>query len=285
MKYQLGLYEKALPIDLRWEEKFNIAKSAGYDFLEISIDETDQKLGRLDWSQEEINSLISVMEKTNFHIRSMCLSGHRKYPLGSLDEETRAKSIIIAEKAINLAEKLGVRIIQLAGYDVYYENGNAETKKLFEDNLKKIVEIASAKGMLLGFETMETEFMDTVSKAMEYVDEINSPYLGVYPDCGNLNNAAIKYNKDILEDIDTGRGKIFAFHIKETVPGKYRNMHFGDGNVDFEKIFKKLHELKVNRFVTEFWYLGEDNYIEIINEQCKFAKNILGKYYNRRDYA
>ncbi|MFM1572211.1 L-ribulose-5-phosphate 3-epimerase [Helcococcus ovis] len=280
MKYQLGLYEKALPSNLTWEEKFNIAKSAGYDFLEISIDETDEKLSRLDWTKEEINSLISIMQKTDFPIRSMCLSGHRKYPLGSLNEQTRLRSIMIAEKAINLADKLGIRIIQLAGYDVYYEKSNDETKKLFEVNLRKMVEMASAKGILLGFETMETEFMDTVSKAMEYVEKINSPYLGVYPDCGNLNNVAIKYDRDILDDIDAGVGKILAFHIKETVPGKYRDMHFGEGDVDFDKICKKLYELKINRFVTEFWHLGEDNYIEIVNEQCKFAKNVLAKYYN-----
>ena len=43
----------------------------------------------------------------------------------------------------------------------------------------------------LGFETMETPFMDTVEKSMEYVNKINSPYLGVYPDIGNLKNASL----------------------------------------------------------------------------------------------
>ncbi len=43
----------------------------------------------------------------------------------------------IMEKALQLAEDLGVRIIQLAGYDVYYEEGNEQTKKLFSENLKK----------------------------------------------------------------------------------------------------------------------------------------------------
>lgn len=31
----------------------------------------------------------------------------------------------------------------------------------------------------LGFETMETPFMDTVEKAMHYVKLVDSPYLGV----------------------------------------------------------------------------------------------------------
>ena len=41
--YTLGLYEKAMPGSLTWKEKLLAAKSAGYDFVEISIDETDEK--------------------------------------------------------------------------------------------------------------------------------------------------------------------------------------------------------------------------------------------------
>ena len=49
--YTLGLYEKALPIDLSWEEKLKVAKESGYDFLEMSIDETEEKMARLDMSE------------------------------------------------------------------------------------------------------------------------------------------------------------------------------------------------------------------------------------------
>ena len=44
--YTLGLYEKAMPKDLSWKEKMLAAKGAGFDFIEISIDETDEKLAR-----------------------------------------------------------------------------------------------------------------------------------------------------------------------------------------------------------------------------------------------
>ena len=77
------------------------------------------------------------MSETGVPIRTMCLSGHRKYPLGSNDPETCARGMEIMEKAIRLAEDLGIRIIQLAGYDVYYEEGSEETRERFEENLKK----------------------------------------------------------------------------------------------------------------------------------------------------
>lgn len=279
MKYSLGIYEKAIPDELSFLEKLKIAKESGYDFLEISIDESDVRLNRLDWTKEERLSLIKDMYQVGLPIRSMCLSGHRKYPLGSKDEKIRNKSLEIAKKSIDLADDLGIRIIQLAGYDVYYDKGDEETKKLFEEGLKTVVEMASKKGVILGFETMETEFMDTVEKSMKYVKNIDSPYLGVYPDCGNLNNAAIKYKHSILDDIKSGNGKIFAMHLKETEPGKYRNMHFGEGLVNFEEIIKLAKEMKINRFVTEFWHLGQEDYESIIKSQCLFARNSLDKVY------
>ena len=87
--------------------------------------------------------------------------------------------------------------------------------------------MAAKQGVLLGFETMETPFMDTVEKAMAYVKDVDQAYLGVYPDIGNLKNASLLYNVDVNEDIMTGKGHIFATHLKETVPGKYREIPFG----------------------------------------------------------
>ncbi len=80
------------------------------------------------------------------------------------------------EKAIQLADDLGVRIIQLAGYDVYYDESTPETVARVGENLKKCTWMAAKAGVLMGFETMETEFMNTCGKSMNYVKQINSVY-------------------------------------------------------------------------------------------------------------
>jgi L-ribulose-5-phosphate 3-epimerase len=149
-KYQLGLYEKAMPSSWSWIEKLTAAKVSGFDFLEISIDETDEKLSRLN-NQAEIDDIKQAMNVSEFPIRTMCLSGHRKYPLGSNNEQTVARSLQIMEHAIDMADQLGIRIIQLAGYDVYYEKGSEVTKERFARNLRLAVEMASKKSVILGF--------------------------------------------------------------------------------------------------------------------------------------
>jgi len=254
----LGLYEKSMPETLTWKEKLQEAKNANFDFVEMSIDETDTKLARLEMTKDERQQLCEAMKNVGIPIRTICLSGHRKYPLGSSDPETRARSLTIMEKAIDLACDLGVRIIQLAGYDVYYEEASAETRARFEENLAKCTLMAAKKGVLLGFETMETEFMNTVEKAMQYVNKINSPYLHVYPDAGNLTNAAVMYQTDLFDDIKSGAGHIVACHLKETIPGKFREIPFGTGHVDFKAIVSAMWTLGVRTYVAEFWYTGSE---------------------------
>lgn len=274
-RYELGLYEKAMPGDLSWEEKLLLTKKSGFDYLEMSVDESEEKLARLDWTEKERIQVIEAMIKTGVPIRSMCLSGHRRYPLGSRREEEQRRSLEIMEKAIDLACDLGIRIIQLAGYDVYYEAGDDTTRKNFEKNLKISVEMAARKGVVLGFETMETPFMDTVEKAMKYVRQIDNAYLGIYPDIGNLKNASLLYGNSVRDDLKKGQGHIFAAHLKETVPGKYREIPFGSGHTEFKENIRSLYEMGVYRFVGEFWYTGNPGWKEDLRQACRFLRDKL----------
>ena len=274
-KRPLGIYEKALPNDFTWLEKMQAAKQAGFDYIEISIDESDERLARLDWSDEQIEEIRSYMKETGIIIPSMCLSGHRRFPFGSKNKETRDKAFEIMEKGIILAQKLGVRLIQLATYDVYYEEGDFQTRDYFKMNLKEAAIMAAKQGVLLGFETMETPFMDTVEKAMAYVKDVDQAYLGVYPDIGNLKNASLLYNVDVNEDIMTGKGHIFATHLKETVPGKYREIPFGTGHTEFVRNIKTLKRLGVRMFVGEFWYVGNDDWKQVIIDANDFLRDKL----------
>ena len=274
-KYVLGLYEKSMPDSLSIRDKLRETKKGGYDFLELSIDETDKKLGRLNWSARERSEVIRAMEQTGIPIRSLCLSGHRKYPLGHPNPSIRSRSMEIMEKAIGLACDLGVRIIQLAGYDVYYEEGSVITRKLFAQNLRRAVEMAAKEGVILAFETMETDFMNTVTKAMRWVEVINSPYLQVYPDAGNITNAATVEGKDVRDDLQVGKGHIAALHLKESKPGVFRDVPYGEGHVDFLKIMVCAWNLGVRRYLAEFWYDGTENWRGIIQNNHVLLTNYI----------
>ena len=275
MGYHLGLYEKSMPNDLTIKRKLSEAAAAGYDYLEVSIDETDSKLARLNWSKNEILSLYQAQQETGVPIKSICLSGHRRFPLGSLDESIRKHSFDIMVKAVRLASELGVRIIQIAGYDVYYEQSSEDTKRYFEVNLANSVEVAAREGVILAFETMETPFMDTVKKAMYWVELINSPYLQIYPDIGNIVNSAQLYGTDPVADLHCGAGHLAAIHLKETTPGVYREVPYGSGHVNFKTMARESRKLGVGLFVGEFWHIAGEDWQKTLRQNTLFLREAL----------
>lgn len=254
--YRLGLYEKSMPDSLSIKEKLIETKKTGFDYMELSIDESDKKLARLNWTSDEAKQLVNVVYEIGVPIHSICLSGHRRYPLGHPDADVRRQSLDIMEKAIILASRLSIRLIQIAGYDVYYEPSDDNTRQWFDINLEKAVLFAARHGVTLAFETMETPFMNTVAKAMGEVRRIDNPWLQIYPDIGNLTCAAKAQGGSVEADMELGSGHLSAVHLKETRPGEFREVPFGCGHVDFVGCARTAMRLGVRAFVGEFWYTG-----------------------------
>lgn len=269
--YALGLYEKAMPEELSWREKLRAAKEAGYDYVELSIDATEEKIRRLDMPKEERLALVEAMYEAGIPIRTMCVSALTKYSMGNDKPEYVKRGMEILEKSIQFADDIGVRVVMIPGYDVYYEPSTLETKRLYLENLKKGAEMAEKAGVILGLETMENEFMNTVEKAMKYVTLCGSNYLKIYPDLGNMTNAAVQYQSDVLEDMELGRGNITSLHLKETLPGRYREVPYGTGHVDFAAAIAKAWDMGIRRYVTEFWYKGSEDW----KADLRFAHDMM----------
>ncbi len=250
----IGLYEKAILNNFSWEDKIDIAKKAGYDFIEISIDESEERLSRLKWSKEEKVKFKQLLIDKEFDIPSMCLSGHRLYPFGSKDPNKVKRAYEIIDDAIDFAVNVGVRNIQLAGYDVYYEDSNEDTLKRFYEGLNYCASIGRRHNIMLSIEIMDTPFLGTIENCMKYINKINSPYLKVYPDIGNLT----RFSEKPLYEIEKYIEHIVAIHLKDTREGEFKCVDFGKGDVNFEKLFIKLKELNYSGpFLMEMWANNE----------------------------
>ncbi|WP_024747865.1 L-ribulose-5-phosphate 3-epimerase [Levilactobacillus namurensis] len=277
----LGIYEKALPQDLAWEEKFNLVHDLGFNFLEFSIDESDERLARLDWTKAQREEFRNAMWKTNSRINTMMLSGHRRYPLGSADPKIREKALEMMQKAINLAVDLGIRNIQLAGYDVYYEKKTLQSREYFVENLRKCVEMAAEKLVVLSIETMDDPFINSLTKIAHYKSMIQSPFLQGYPDLGNI--SAWPEN-DVAADLENNFSEIAAVHLKDTLAvtptfkGKFKEVPFGTGCVDFEGCLKLLTRLNYSgSYTIEMWTGTGDHAIEEVKQAKHFFDELFAK--------
>ena len=235
-KIPLGIYEKAFPSDYSWEQILRGAKEAGYDFVEMSIDESPGRLARLDWSPEERNDINKLIHETGIRIWGMGLSAHRKYPLGSASDDVRNRALEIFQKAINLAVDLGIRIIQVMGYDEFYEPSDQDTHRRFREGLCTGIDWASQAGVMLALENVDTELVNSAEKAMSFVKEFNSPWFQIYPDIGNMN----AFGFDPLKQLMLTKGHLVGVHVKDTRPGELRGVPLGAGTVPVLDAFRQL---------------------------------------------
>ena len=209
----LGIYEKALPKGLSWMARFSLAQALGFDFVEMSVDETDERLARLDWSAAERTSLRAAIAETGVTVPSMCLSGHRRFPFGSRDPAIRARAREIMRKAIDLSVDIGLRTIQLAGYDVYYEPSDEGTRQRFIEGLRWAVDEAARSQVMLAVEIMDAPLINSITAWGRH--QAHRPRSsGSIP-----SRQSFRAEQYVPAELRQGIAKIVAFHLKDTLRG------------------------------------------------------------------
>ncbi len=246
----VGLYEKALPADWSWPQRMAAAAEAGYDYVEICVDESDERLARLRWSPAECAELRRAARSAGLRNLTLCLSAHRKYPLGSHSLATRRRSLDIMRCGIDLAADLNAKIILVEGYDVFYEPHDEGTVARFVEGLQQSAAWAAQAAIMLGLENVDVPVTATMSGLLELVDAVDSPWLQVYADMANL----VAMGGDTVVGLEQARGRLVAVHVKDATPGVVRGVPFGKGDVPFAAAFATLDQINFHGPLTvEMW--------------------------------
>jgi hexulose-6-phosphate isomerase len=280
-----GLYEKALDDGGDWPTRLTKVRQLGFDFVEICIDEQDRRIERLYQSGREIEAFRRTVYEAGVPIMSMCLSAHRRFPFGSSDQQKREKAYEIMEKAISFASAMGIRVIQLAGYDVYYESSTAESRARFMEGLSWSVSKAARQQVMLGVEIMDTELISSITRYLWFSDQIKSPWFKVYPDLGNLT----AWGNDVCEELRKGIGDIVGVHVKDTKAvtpgfvGQFKSVPFGEGCVDFVKCFSTLEDLQyTGPYLLEMWHESGSDDLRAIASARAFIDKQYSQSVNER---
>ncbi|MBI9047676.1 MAG: L-ribulose-5-phosphate 3-epimerase, partial [Anaerolineaceae bacterium] len=244
------LNQSTLNFEISCLKSLTHTEQARYDFVEMSIDETSMRLDRLKWSKSERTNLQQAIINTGMPIWGLGISAHRKFPLGSASSELRKQGLDILYRSIELAADLGVRVIQIMGYDAFYEPSNADTQARYLEGLQTGINWASAAGILLALENGDSKLVDSVEKAMHFVNKLNSPWFQVYPDIGNMTAAGY----DPLEQIPLSVGHLVGVHVKDTRHDELRGVPLGQGTVNFKETFGLLAQMGfTGPLVMEMW--------------------------------
>lgn len=261
--FRWGIYEKALPQGAGWPALLAAAASAGYQFLEISIDESDERLARLQWPAARRRELHESLDASPVKIDTMCLSGHRRFALGSASQAQRQKALEIMRRAIDFAAEFGLRIVQVAGYDVHYEPSTEETRRLYREALLASAEWARESCVMLALENVECPEVDSIEKGMRFVRACDTPWFQMYPDVGNLT----AMGQDVPRELLLGGRSLVGIHLKDTRIREFRRVPFGKGLVDFDAAFRTLAGMGYRGiFMVEMWNEAEPDPVASVSQ-------------------
>lgn len=268
----IGVYEKALPSLPDWSARFTAARETGFDFLEIAIDETDEKLARLDWTPKEKRAFATASMDQGLPVQTLIFSVLRRFPLASPDRGTRTKAADLLRRGIDFAATAGIRRVQLPGYYSFYEPAGSDGGQRYTDALLMGAEHAADANVMLGLENMDGQDVLSLETALGHVEAVNSPWLQLYPDIGNL--AANGF--DVSKQLELARGHLIGIHLKDTKPGVYRRVPFGEGVVPFEQAFRTLAEIGYQgTLLIEMWNDDSPESQDIVEASLAFIRKNL----------
>lgn len=246
----MGIYEKALRWSGDWESFFSQAASAGFSFVDISVDESPERAARLDWTDAQCAEVRDAAAKTGVQIGGVCLSLHRRIMPGSADPEIREQAYQVYIKGIDLCRRLGVGVLQVAGYFAYYEEDDDDARARYIDTLARAIPYAATAGVILGIENVDGHDIASIPDAMAVLDECPSAWLQVYPDIGNI----AEHGGDARTELAAGENHMVAIHVKDVLPGEPRRIPLGEGVADFPAAFAELaRQGWCGRMMIEMW--------------------------------
>jgi L-ribulose-5-phosphate 3-epimerase len=262
---KLGIYEKALPLNEDIENILHSAAEAGYSFFEMALDK--ERLPRFQWSPEQKSTWLRASLNSGVNFYNMVLSAHRDFPFGSNDRKVRKQALQIMEQAIDFSASMGIRTIQIAGYyTLEQEKTTDDSEKWFLEGMYQSAELASQAGMMLGIENVDRDII-SLEQMKPIVENVNSPWLKMYPDVGNLSAHQFDVKQSLVENIE----HLVGIHLKDTKEGIFRRVPFGEGIVDFQAVFETLFKAGYDGpFGLEMWNDNSGNSLEIIKEARKW---------------
>lgn len=263
---QIGIYEKGLPTG-PLPSMLNAAARAGYDFVEMSIDESPGRLDRLGMDMASRRDLLAAGRHAGCPIRSITVSAQRAWSMGDVDPETRSRSLDILVDAIRLAADIEAPVVQVAGYATFERERSENSYSWFIEGLNKAAVVARSCGVQLGVENVDGEDVITAADALRVVADVDDPAVKLYPDIGNL----AANDLDVVAELLRLAPIAVGFHLKDTRVGVYRRVPFGAGIVPWEEVFDVL-SASTAPLVIEMWNDRGDP------EEARRAREWLGAH-------
>ena len=224
------------------EEKFAIAKKAGFDGIEVPPH----------YDQE--GAFRSASEKAGIPIHSVIFGGWGK-PLSHPDPKIREEGVEELKKGLKFAKAVGADSLLLVPAIVDAKTRYVEAYERSQEGIRKALPTAEETKVVISVEEVWNNFLLSPLEFNRYVDEFQSPFVKAYFDIGNV------VKNGWPEDwIRTLGKRINRVHLKDFSKKKTQFVKLTEGDVNWKEVRKAFAEVGFTNYCTvEF---NGDDYLE-----------------------
>jgi len=248
-----------------FEEMFLQLKEAGFDGVELNVDELghSQHSLTLETSDAELEAIKAISEKTQLPVVSISTSMLGGYRMGAPDEADRELAKQVIRKQLQCAKALGASGILIVPGGVPQQQSFIKARELSMKTLLELKpEIEEAK-INTGVENVWNGFFMSPFDMISFIDEADSPYIRAYYDVGNV--VAFSWTEYWIEALGS---RISHIHVKDfkrsstafgglNSGGSFVDLHEGD--VNWEAVIPALKAAGFNGYLTAEVFKGDDS--------------------------
>lgn len=246
-----------------WEEEFPIIQELGFDGIEWIFDKKSENTNPIVIEQEH-QKIKDISEKFNVSLENIVFDWFMEEPFLRDNEQDTRESIKKLISLITLSAKIGFKRII---FPILENNAikKDELDKLVKIFQNEIIPVLEKMNIEIHFETdLEPE------KELELMKNMSNKKTKICFDMGN--STSFGYEGELV--LETMKDYLGTVHIKDrkingpTVP-------LGTGDVDFEKIFKKLHDINfIGPFTFQIYRDKNSDNKKLLKESLHYINNL-----------
>lgn len=249
---------KRVSNDGDWEQKLTLAKECGFEGVEWDDITTP----------DEAVKMQELARKIGVPCHGVVFGGWHA-PLSDPDPEVVERGLAGMRNAIDCARAMETDTCLLVPANVQPEVQYDVAYRRSQDNVKKLIEHAESKKVVIGLENVWNRFLLSPMEFARYVDEIDSPWVKVYFDVSNsLVQGFSEHWMNIL-----GKERIVKVDIKDYSRKEHRFVPVGDGDVNFPEVTKILKSWGYDDFVTSESAVSNK---EELADSCRRLDRVFG---------
>jgi hexulose-6-phosphate isomerase len=208
-------------------DKFALCRDLGYDGMEL--------VSPADFTAVEVRT---ASEATGLPVHGLVDMKHWEIRLSSPDAATRDQGVEILKQAIRDAHAFGgFSVLLVPGQVAGTEENHDHVWQRSIPCIRQVLPLASRLGVRVLIENVWNGFCETAEQARDYLDEIDSPWVGQYFDIGNVRKFAPSETW-----VRTLGPRIVKLDVKDwsETAGFCK---IGDGDVDWPAVRQALDEI------------------------------------------